>query len=305
MSHAFTGIFPIAPTTFKPTGELDIESQQRVVDYLVDAGVDGICILANYSEQFSLTDMERERLMQVIIDQAAGRVPVIVTTSHYATRITASRSVRAQAAGAAMVMVMPPYHGATLRATEPAIRDHYRAIADAIDIPIMVQDAPMAGTPLSAAFLAGLAKEIPQVSYFKLENGVAADKLRTLIALGGEAIQGPFDGEESITLIPDLEAGATGTMPGCTSLDVLRTTWDRWHAGDREGAIAEYERGVPLISYENKLCGLMATKALMAEGGIIASETPRAPLQPLSEPVRATLIAMARRLDLLVLRWAS
>jgi dihydrodipicolinate synthase/N-acetylneuraminate lyase len=167
----------------------------------------------------------------------------------------------------------------------------------------MIQDAPMAGTALSAPFLAGLAREIPRVRYFKLENGVAADKLRELIRLGGETIEGPFDGEESITLIPDLEAGATGTMPGCTTLDVLRQTWDLWHAGRRDEAIAAYERGVPLITYENKLCGLMASKALMAEGGIIASEAPRAPYPPLSPAVRATLVAMARRLDLLVLRW--
>ncbi len=304
MTDALTGIFPIAPTTFTPAGELDIDSQNRVVDYLIDAGVDGICILANYSEQFSLTDTERECLAQLIIDRVAGRVPVIVTTSAYSARITAERSVRAQAAGAAMVMIMPPYHGATLRVSEAGIRDWYRTIADALQIPIMIQDAPMAGTPLSAAFLASLAKEIPQVSYFKLENGVAADKLRALIELGGDAIEGPFDGEESITLIPDLEAGATGTMPGCTTIDVLRQTWDLWHAGRREEAIAAYERGVPLITYENKLCGLMASKALLAEGGIIASEAPRAPYPPLSPPVRATLVEMARRADLLVLRWA-
>ncbi len=84
----------------------------------------------------------------------------------------------------------------------------------------------------------------------------------------------------------------------------LRRTWDLWHAGLHDAAIAEYERGVPLIIYENKLCGLMATKALMAEGGIIASEAPRAPYQRLSPQVRATLVAMAKRLDLLVLRWA-
>jgi dihydrodipicolinate synthase/N-acetylneuraminate lyase len=167
----------------------------------------------------------------------------------------------------------------------------------------MVQDAPMAGTPLSAAFLAALAREIPRVSYFKLENGVAADKLRVLIELGGDAVVGPFDGEESITLIPDLEAGATGTMPGCTTLDVLRETWDLWHAGKREEAIAAYERGVPRITYEHALCGLMASMALLAEGGIIASEAPRAPYPPLSAPVRATLVAMAKRADLLVLRW--
>jgi len=303
MTDALTGIFPIAPTAFTPSGELDIDSQQRVADYLIDAGVDGICILANYSEQFSLTDMERERLTQLTIDQVAGRVPVIVTTTAYSARITAERSRRAQEAGAAMVMIMPPYHGATLRVAEAGIRDWYRTIADAIDIPIMVQDAPMAGTPLSAAFLASLAKEIPQVCYFKLENGVAADKLRALIDLGGDAVVGPFDGEESITLMPDLEAGATGTMPGCTTIDVLRETWDLWHAGRRDEAIAAYERGVPLITYENKLCGLMASKALMAEGGIIASEAPRAPYPALSAPVRATLVEMARRADLLVLRW--
>jgi len=301
----FGGIFPIAPTAFSASGDLDLASQRRVVDYLIAAGVDGICILANYSEQFSLADAERDTLTTTIIDHVAGRVPVIVTTSHYGTRIAAERSRRAEAAGAAMVMVMPPYHGATLRVAEQEIRDHYAAIADATSIPIMVQDAPMSGTVLTAAFLARLAREVPQVAYFKLEHGVAADKLRALVALGGDAIAGPFDGEESITLLADLAAGATGTMPGCTTIDVLRRTWDLWHAGDIAGATAEYERGVPLIIYENKLCGLMATKALMAEGGILASEAPRHPYRPLSPEIRAGLVAMARRLDLLVLRWAA
>jgi 2-keto-3-deoxy-L-arabinonate dehydratase len=299
----YRGIFPIAPTPFTVDGELDLASQRRVVDYLIDAGVDGICILANYSEQFSLTDEERERITDVVIGHVAGRVPVIVTTSHYGSRAAAARARRAQDAGAAMVMVMPPYHGATLRVAEDGIREHYARIAEAIEIPIMIQDAPMSGTTLPVALLARIAREVPAVRYFKLEQGVAADKLRDLIALGGDAIEGPFDGEESITLIPDLEAGARGTMPGCTTVDVLRATWDRWHAGDRAGAVATYERAQPLITYENRLCGLMATKALMAEGGIIASEQPRHPLRPLSPQVRATLVAMARRMDLMVLRW--
>ena len=300
----YRGIYPIVPTAFGPSGELDPASQVRAVDYLIDAGAHGLCILANYAEQFSLSDAERETLLSLILDHVAGRVPVIVTTSHYSTRLAAERSRRAQAAGAAMVMLMPPYHGASVRVAEPGIREAFARIADAIDIPIMVQDAPMAGTPLTAAFLAELARGIPQVSYFKLEHGVAADKLRALIALGGDAVVGPFDGEESITLIPDLEAGATGTMPGGTTVDALRATWDLWHEGRREQAVAEYERVLPLINYENKLCGLMATKALMAEGGILASELPRHPYAALSPAVREGLVAMARRLDLLVLRWA-
>lgn len=301
----YAGIFPIVPTPFTDSGDLDLESQTRAVDYLIDAGAHGVCLLANFSEQFSLTEPERDAITDLVMGHVAGRVPVIVTTSHYSSRVAAERSRQAQRAGAAMVMLMPPYHGASLRVDEAAIRRFFETVAEAIDVPILIQDAPMAGTPMPASLLADLARSIPNVSYFKLESGVAADKLRGLIELGGDAVLGPFDGEESVTLIPDLEAGARGTMPGGTTVEVLRETWDLWHAGRRDDAIAAYERALPVIAYENKLCGLMATKALMAEGGIIASEAPRQPYPPLSAEVRAGLIEMARRLDLLVLRWAS
>src|SRR6476661_459318 len=96
---SYAGVFPIAPTTFDDRGELDLESQRRSLDFMIDAGVDGICILANFSEQFALTDDERERLTDVMLEHVAGRVPVIVTTSHYSTRIAAERSRRAQDLG--------------------------------------------------------------------------------------------------------------------------------------------------------------------------------------------------------------
>ena len=298
----YSGIYPIVPTTFTPSGELDEASQLRAVDHVLQAGAHGICLLANYSEQFSLTDAERDSIVDLVMGHVDDDVPVIVTTSHYGSRVAAERSRRAQDAGAAMVMLMPSYHGATLRVGEAATRETMQTVADAIDIPILIQDAPMAGTALSASFLADLATTIPNVSYFKLENGVAADKLRQLKELAGDAVLGPFDGEESITLLPDLLAGATGTMPGCTTIHELREVWDLWHDGRRDDAIAAYERIVPLVIYENKLCGLMASKALMAEGGIIASESPRHPYPALSSEIRAGLIEMARRLDLAVLR---
>lgn len=300
----FSGVFPIAPTAFDEEGALDLESQRRVLDYLIDAQVDGICILANYSEQFSLSDYERDQLTDACLSHVAGRVPVIVTTSHFSSRVAAERSSRAQDAGASMVMLMPPYHGATLRVGEPAIRGYFETVAAAIDVPIMVQDAPVSGTALPAAFLAQLAREIEQVSYFKLEVPGAAVKLRELIRLGGEGVEGPFDGEESITLIPDLDAGATGTMPSSLLPDVLGTVVRTYLDGRREEAIALYERHLPLINYENKQCGLLATKAMMFAGGILASEHARHPLSPLHPAIRAGLMELARRLDLLVLKWA-
>jgi 2-keto-3-deoxy-L-arabinonate dehydratase len=301
----YRGVFPIAPTPFHPDESIDEQGQRRAIDFLIDAGVDGICILANYSEQFALTDAERDRLQAICIEQVNGRVPVIVTTSHYSTRIAAERSQAAQEAGAAMVMMMPPYHGATLRADVEGIRRYFSEIAERIDIPIMIQDAPMSGTPLSADMLAELALEIPNVQYLKVESAQAATKLERVIALAGDACPGPFDGEEGITLIPDLEAGATGTMPSAMIPDVIGDIIHRWHDGDREGARDLWESWLPMIHFENRQCGLRATKVLMAEGGIIASEATRSPFGPLPASTRAGLLAQAERRNPLIMRWAS
>ncbi len=301
----YKGVFPVVPTTFTEAGELDLASQKRCVDFMIDAGSNGLAILANFSEQFVLADDERELLTRAILDHVGGRVPVIVTTTHASTRVCAERSRRAQEAGAAMVMVMPPYHGATIRMSEPFIHEFYARLSDAIGIPIMIQDAPVAGTPLSAAFLARMAIAIEHVAYFKIETAGAAAKLRELIRVGGEAIEGPWDGEEAITLLADLDAGATGSMTGGGYPDGIRPIVDDFLAGRREQAIAGYARWLPLINYENRQCGLLACKALMKEGGVIASEAPRHPIAPLHPATRAGLIETARRLDPLVLRWGT
>lgn len=304
-TRRYSGVFPVVPTIFTESGTLDLDGQKRCVDFMIDAGSHGLSILANFSEQFVLSDEERETLTTTILRHVNGRVPVIVTTSHFGTGICAERSRRAQDAGAAMVMVMPPYHGATFRVGEAAIREFMQALSDAIDIPIMIQDAPVAGTPLSPAFLATLAREIEHVSYFKIEVAGVASKIRELIRLGGDAIEGPWDGEEGITLLADLDAGATGAMTGGGFPDGMRAIYEPYAAGNREEAVAAYGRWLPLINYENRQSGLLTAKALMKEGGIIACDAPRHPLKPLTQEVRAGLLDAARRLDPLVLRWGK
>lgn len=301
----YRGIFPVVPTTFTETGALDLESQKRVVDFMIDAGSDGLCILANFSEQFALSDDERETLTRVMLEHVAGRVPVIVTTSHYSSAVCVERSRRAQEQGAQMVMVMPPYHGATFRVPETQIYEFYARLSDGIDIPIMIQDAPASGTVLSAAFLARMARELEQVSYFKIETPGAAAKLRELIRLGGEAVEGPWDGEEAITLFADLNAGATGSMTGGGYPDGIRPILEAFREGKHDDAFAHYQRWLPLINHENRQTGLLAAKALMKEGGVIACEAPRHPLPPMHPDTRAELIDIARRLDPLVLRWGK
>jgi len=299
----YRGVFPVAPTIFDEDGRLDLEGQKRAIDFMIDAGSHGVCILANFSEQFALSDAERETVQRTVLEHVAGRVPVIVTTTHFSSQLCAGRSRAAQLAGAAMVMVMPPYHGATIRVSERDIEAFYQRVSDAIDIPIMIQDAPVAGTPLSAPFLARLAKEVEHVSYFKIETAQAASKLRELIELGGDAIVGPWDGEEAITLIPDFDAGATGAMTGGGYPDGIRKIVDAYASGDTERAAALYQQWLPLINYENRQCGLAACKTLMKEGGVIRSDAVRHPLAPMHPKVREGLLKVARRLDPLVLRW--
>lgn len=299
----FTGVFPIAPTPFAESGDLDLAGMRRVLDCMVDQGVDGICVLANYSEQFLLSDEERDVLLDLCMTHVAGRVPVIVSCSHFSTRIAAARAQRAAAAGARMLMLMPPYHGVSLRADETGIVEHYARVAAAAPIPIMVQDAPLSGVNLSVPLLARLAREVPQVRYFKIEVPGAAAKLRALIEAGGKTISGPFDGEESITLMADLDAGATGTMPSALLPDLIKPVLAHHRAGRRAEAAAAYGRILPLINFENRQCGLRATKAVMAEGGVIKSEAVRHPLQPLHPATRAGLLELARALDPVVLRW--
>ncbi|MEO8361530.1 MAG: dihydrodipicolinate synthase family protein [Vicinamibacteria bacterium] len=300
----WTGIFPIAPTPFTEAGDLDLIGMRRVLDCMVDQGVDGICILANYSEQFLLTDDERDTLLELCLAHVAGRVPVIVTCSHFSTRIASSRARRAVEAGASMLMLMPPYHGASLRAEEKGIVEHFAAVAAVSQgRPLMVQDAPLSGTHLPVSLLVRLAKEVPQVRYFKIEVPNTASKLRALIEVGGDSVAGPFDGEEGITLMADLDAGATGTMTSALIPDVIRAVVTSHLAGRRDEAAAIYARALPLINYENRQCGLRACKTVMMEGGVIKSDAVRHPLEALHPETRAGLLELVRELNPLALRW--
>ncbi len=298
----YSGIWPVAPTPFHPDGTLDLDGMRRVLDCMIDQGVDGLCILANFSEQFLISDEERETLTRLCLEHVAGRTRTIVTISHFSTPIVAERARLAKALGADIVMMMPPYHGALLKSTPEQTFEQFRQVGE-VGIPIMLQDAPLSGVDLPVPLLARMARKIDMLKLFKIECPQAAAKLRALIAEGGDAVEGPFDGEEAITLLADLDAGATGTMTSAMIPDLIGPIVRDFLAGKRAEAIARYARVLPAINHETRQCGFRAAKAAMMEGGVIASDFCRHPIPPLHPATRAMLLELLRPLDPLALRW--
>ena len=300
----YSGIWPVAPTPFHPNGEVDYEGMKRVLDCMIDQGVDGICILANFSEQFLITDAEREALSRLSLEHVAGRVPVIVTISHYATHIVLQRARFSKELGAAMVMMMPPYHGALLKGTPDQTFEQFAQVGE-VGIPIMIQDAPLSGVELSVPLLVRMAREIEMVKLFKIECPQAANKLRALIEQGGDAIEGPFDGEEAITLMADLQAGATGSMTSAMIPDQIKPVIEHFLAGKADQAASAYARVLPAINFENRQCGFRATKVVMEEGGVIQSAFCRHPIPALHPQTKAGLLEILRPLNPVALNWGE
>ena len=300
----YQGIWPVAPTPFSADGVVDYKGMIRVLDCMIDQGVDGICILANFSEQFLISDAEREQLTRVCLEHAGGRIPLIVTISHFATDIAVTRAKFAKQLGAEAVMMMAPYHGALLKGTTEQTYEQLARVGD-VGIPIMIQDAPLSGVELPVDFLVRVAKTIDMVKMFKIECAGAAAKLRVLVDEGGAAIEAPFDGEEAITLLADLDAGARGSMTSALIPDLIRPVIFAHMEGRRDEAVEGYSRLLPVINHENRQCGFRAAKEAMVEGGVIKSAFCRHPIAPLHPQTRQALIELMAPHDPVVLRWGK
>ena len=170
----YRGVFPVVPTIFDASGALDLAGQRRVLDFMIDAGSQGLCILANYLRTVRALRRGARHAHDAMLGHVAGRVPVIVTTTHFSLAICAERSRRAQEEGAAMVMVMPPYHGATIRVGEPG---DLRFLPRGVGCDRHSDHDPgrtgRAARRCPAAFLARMAREIAQRRLFQDRNARA------------------------------------------------------------------------------------------------------------------------------------
>ena len=304
MKFKYSGIWPVAPTPFKDNGGVDYEGMKRVLECMIDQKVDGICILANFSEQFLLTDNEREKLTKLCLETIAGRTKTIVTISHFSTKIVRDRAELSKSLGADIVMMMPPYHGTLLKGNAAQTFEQFNEI-NKIGIPIMIQDAPLSGVDLTVPLLTKMINEIEYLTCFKIESPQAASKIRSLIKNCSSYLEAPFDGEESITLLADLHAGISGSMSSALLPEKIGPVIYNYLENKTEEAEIKYNNILPLINFENRQCGFRAAKTIMKEGRVIVSDFCRHPIKSLDTPTKKILIEMAKKFNLVSVTWGK
>jgi 2-keto-3-deoxy-L-arabinonate dehydratase len=273
------GIFPILLTTFDEAGKLDIDSQLRLADYLIDSGAHGLGLFGNASEGYTLSGAERVRLMQAIVPHVNHRVPVIISTGHTGTDCAAELGREAEGFGADGLVVLPPYY---VKPDATDLLRYYGAISDAVKLPIMVQDAPLlTQVAMPPALLARMAKEIANVQYVKVEAPPTAPKVSEVRKAAGDDLT-LFGGLNGQFLLEELRRGARGMMPGSDLVPEFVAIWKAYESGDGKAARELFTRILPLIRFElQPALGVAAMKQNLKHAGIISSATVRHPTREL------------------------
>lgn len=274
MSKPWRGIFVIVVTPFTDSYALDEESLRRQVRFCIEAGAHGLVGPANASEFPTLSDDERKRWIEIVVQETAGQVPVVAATTHGHALPAAELSRFAQQTGADGIMAMPP---PILHPDAEGCYDYFKTINAAVTIPICVQNyAGPAGTPMSSQLLARMCRELEHVEYIKEETLPEPRQISATLAVAGDVCKGVFGGQGGVYLLDEYRRGSHGNMPACQATDVQVQMWELLEQGKEAEARALFNRLLPLINYE-RMHGVAAYKETLYRRGIIKTRVARAP----------------------------
>ena len=278
------GVCTITLTPFTEGGDVDLESIDSLAGLYLDSGVYGLTILGIMGEAHKLSDAERSMVVGRYIEAARDRVPVVVGCSAVATKVTVERAREAEAAGAAAIMVAPPNNVRNL----DLVFEHYRRVAEAVSVPVVVQDEPVnTGVVMPAPFIARVINEIEGCRYVKLEEAPTTIKITNLI----EKIEDPdkragiFGGLGGMYFYEELARGAVGIMTGFAYQEILVRTYELFSEGREHEAREYFFRYLPLVRFEAQLGvgGVGIRKEVFKMRGAISSSHVRFPAPALDE----------------------
>ncbi len=303
MEKKLKGLVPPMLTVFKKDESFDEQGTRRFVNFLIEKGAQGLIPCGSSGEFITMTLEERKRVAEVVVDEVSGRVPVFVATGHASTKLCIELSKHAESIGADGVMVIVPYY---LRPTQKQICEHYRAVANSINIPLMIyNNVWFSGVELPPKTIAELYKE-GVVSYVKEAHGDPS-RIHDLRYYCGDDL-GLFYGHD-VCALEGLSAGADGWISGIPNLlpEHSRRLCDLILVEkDLEGARELWWKMLPLIHMVvNKKAGEQTTewRQVFKEGLNMRGQavgTPRMPTLPLSTEDRTNLETELRKLDLIL-----
>jgi 4-hydroxy-tetrahydrodipicolinate synthase len=282
------GVYSVLPTPFTANGDLDEVSLRRVVDLFIDAGVNGVTALGVTGEVARLDDGERRRVLEIVTTHVNDRIGVVAGATAEGTRTCIAYCRHAKESGATAVMVSPPRMP---KLNSDAVVRHFQALAEAVDIDIVVQDyPPISGYAMEPALLARIAREIPRARTIKLEDPPTPFKTsRILDQCRGIEVR-IFGGLGGVFLLEELLAGATGAMTGFAFPEILVTIVKLYRAGDVDKAADVFYRAVPLMRFEfQEGIGMAIRKEVLHRRGALASPATRAPAATLDQTTREAL----------------
>ena len=285
---SFSGVFSVLPTPFRGGGDVDVDSLRRVVDLIVGAGVNGVTALGVTGEVSRLNERERRVVVEHVVDEVNGRAKVIVGASADGVRTCIEYSREAKALGASAVMVSPPR---MLKLNTESVVNHYRALAEAVDLPIVVQDyPPISGFAMEAGMLARIAKEVPAARTIKLEDPPTPFKTARILTAAGDLRVNILGGLGGVFLLEELMAGAAGVMTGFAYPEVLVKVVALYRAGQVDDAADLFYRFVPLMRFEfQEGIGMAIRKEVLRRRGALADASTRGPGAVLDDGTKAAL----------------
>jgi len=291
-----SGVVPILMTPVLENDEIGWDDLCREVDFLISHGIRAFGFGFG-SEVFRLTDAERDDALDVVVQHTAGRAHVIANVVAGSTAAAVRRAEMAKAKGAAAVMLPAPVFSSVDQA---ALFTHYATVAETVDLPIVVQDAPaMSGTELGTDLLARLARELEQVVALKIESEPSAPKIGRLVAeLKGEATI--LGGGAGLDFVHELDRGSDGTMPGPALADWFQRVWRLHREGQADEARDVFQRLLPLLvlALRSMDTFLFVEKEILRRRGVVTTARIRLPVRPPEPALLVELDSLLEQLEL-------
>ena len=295
MAEKFSGVHWMLATPFGDDEELDLKSVANLMEKAYSSGCEGVVALGVTGEAARLTDSERRAVAKEVIANANG-MPVTLGTTAAGTSAAIAYSREAQELGAAAVMVSAPAMG---KPNPDSLFTHYSRLAEAVDIPIVVQDYPQtSGVHMAPPFIARLYQEIPGVKYLKLEDPPTPTKITAIRALAGDDLA-IFGGLGGMYLLDELTRGSAGAMTGFAYPEVLVSICRHMAEGDRKQAEEVFYRNLPLLLFEfQEGIGVAIRKYALQQRGLIESGRVRHPGPQITDETRREFHKLAETVGL-------